>query len=61
MSNDMLTKIVDINTIVDAYKVKFGDEHYERVKHLLERLYIDVLGQMQKLEEPSRSRTYTYT
>lgn len=58
MSNDMLTKIVDINTIVDAYKVKFGDEHYERVKDLLERLYIDVLGQMQQLEEPSRSRTY---
>ena len=43
MSNLMLTKIVALNTIIDNYKNKFGDEHYERMKSLMENLYIDVL------------------
>lgn len=47
----MLTKIVALNTIIDNYKNKFGDEHYERMKSLMENLYIDVLKHIDSFDE----------
>jgi len=47
----MLTKIVALNTIIDTYKNKFGDEHYERMKSLMENLYIDVLKHIDSFDD----------
>ena len=54
----MLTKIVAINSIVDSYRVKFGDKHYERMKSLMENLYADVLKHMDTFDDLMKAYKY---